>query len=98
MQATEARSGKIRRALKKVGMDGELSALLAGEDLASTAPTKELMTISAKIRRDIELTDWLLRQSSDSDILSAIRLRKPEIATAIESYIDRYGDRVVAVR
>lgn len=86
-------SGRVRRALSSLGLENRLPDLLAGEDLESTKPTKNLLMLSDRIKTDPELTQVILNES-ESSFLEALKSR-PQIKELVEAYIEKYGDRVV---
>jgi rifampicin phosphotransferase len=88
-------NGKVRRALTLKGLEAEQPALLVGEDLASTAPTKALLKLAAEIRENPELREWLLAQSDATEVLRQLQWRSPETAADLKNYICEFGDRVV---
>jgi pyruvate,water dikinase len=87
-------NGKVTRRLKELGLERELMSLLAGEELASTAPTKELLSLADEVRS----SQWLLELFSkhdDSKLMEAIRGEAPRFEERVRQFIERYGDRCI---
>ena len=86
-------AGRVRRTLAKMGAEHRLPDLLAGEDLESTRPTKAMIHLAGLIRGEAHLKAILLA-GNDTQFLDAVSLI-PEVETAIEAYVEEYGDRVI---
>lgn len=67
--------------------------LICGEGgIESAVPTRILMGVAARIKRDDDLADQFL--SCDPEVLSqTMASRSPEIAAAVDDYLERYGFR-----
>jgi phosphohistidine swiveling domain-containing protein len=71
------------------------NALLAGEgDLESTAPTRELLGESARIRLDKDLCALFASEKSDSEV-HAIAMKTASFSAFFEDYLAVWGDRCV---
>lgn len=90
--------GKIRRRLEKAGVDNVdliQNNLLSGEpDLESSKPTKMLIEIAGMIKEDEELRK-IFNETSDSELLLALKVHGGHLFDACERYIKYYGDRVI---
>lgn len=87
-------NGKVTRKLRKFGLESELMNLLAGEDLASTKPTKELMSMAAEVRNSTSLRA-IFDNEPDETILEAIAGDEPAFYARCLRFIEAYGDRCI---
>lgn len=87
-------NGKVTRKLKKIGLEAELMNLLAGEDLASTGPTKELMAMAADIRASRTL-GAIFETVRDEAVLETLASEDPVFYQRCQRFIENYGDRCI---
>lgn len=87
------KSGKVRRTLEKCECEERLPELLAGEDLESIAPTRELIAISDELKKIDGYRELFLETSAP--LLKQIQKASPPVYQQIAEYIKNYGDRVV---
>ncbi|MCB0419573.1 MAG: hypothetical protein KDD61_01165 [Bdellovibrionales bacterium] len=85
-------SGQVRRVLAKVELSDRLSDLLAGEELESVQPTRELIKISDKLKEHSELVALILK--TDGPIQLILERHGHGLENLLDSYIHKYGDRV----
>jgi phosphohistidine swiveling domain-containing protein len=90
--------GHLRRLVERiVGEDAPAVAaglLAAGEGIESTEPTRRLMEIAQIIRADPALRA-ALDCSPPAQALKRLGERSAVLRAALDSYLDRYGDRVM---
>jgi pyruvate,water dikinase len=88
--------GKLRRALEKAGIedpDDLVNRLLSGEeDIESTQPVRQLMTIATAIRND-EGARKILAHCDPGHAVEELSGYDSGLAQLFENYIERYGDR-----
>ena len=87
-------SGKIRRELEKLNMSELYADLLAGENLESINPTKELIRMSDYIKENHHVRILFLKEF---DVMSFSRLKEIDntLFQMVQNYINKYGDRVM---
>lgn len=87
-------NGKVTRKLKKLGLESELMNLLAGEDLASTGPTKELMSMAAEVKASAPLLS-IFETHRDEALLDVLVAEDPRFHARCLRFIETYGDRCI---
>lgn len=92
-------SGRLRRKLKPVhGEDtpARYAELVGGiEGLESVAPTRTLMRIAADVRRHGAPALQALLGGTPLEAWRALHEQEGEIGAALDTYVERYGDRVI---
>ena len=89
------RLARFFKHLSKEEMTAMQNRLLAGEEnIASTEPTKRLLLICEKIRKEKSLVS-MIEESHPSDILTKLQSSHKEIYESCLKYIDDFGDRTM---
>lgn len=88
-------NGKVFRALQSIGLEKEQPALLFGEKLESTEPTKWILKISDRIAAHSVAREALAGSRSGKEMMIRFQADCPEIYHLCEEFIERYGDRVI---
>lgn len=88
------KTGKVKRTLKKFGLENELNNLMQGAELESLKPTTELHKISVFCSRVEGLTELIL-QNRGKDLHQKIEIIYPAHFKIICDYIELYGDRTM---
>ncbi len=87
-------SGKVRRELEKLESEELYGDVLAGEDLESVNPTKELIRISDYIKSKPVVRSAYLENVDNMSVCRLERIDK-KLAEMVAGYIEKYGDRVM---
>ena len=91
-------SGRLRRALAAIapGQEAALwNVLVSGEEgIESTEPTRALLRMAKRVRERPELAA-ITREGGADEALVRLRKADPELSSAFDRYLDRYGDRAM---
>lgn len=88
-------NGKVFRALQSIGLEKEQPALLFGEKLESTEPTKWILKISDRIAAHPIARIALEQSQNGREMMQKFHADCPEIHHLCEEFIEMYGDRVI---
>jgi pyruvate,water dikinase len=87
-------NGKVVRRLKRLGLESEMMSLLAGEELASLAPTRALLALADEVRSS-QWLEGIFAAYGDADLLSALSRKAPRFEERCREFIELYGDRCI---
>ncbi|MFE8069851.1 phosphoenolpyruvate synthase [Marinobacteraceae bacterium S3BR75-40.1] len=89
---------QVHKWLEKAGVEGIEAVqnnLMSGEEgIESTEPTKFLLALADRIRKDPELTR-LVRETPDERLMAVLQAQWPDVYRQCLDYIERYGDRTM---
>lgn len=88
-------SGRLRRLLEAADAADLYIPLMTGEEgIESTEPTRMLLRMARDARGDSGLQQ-VIEHREPTDALALLRERFPPFAAQIDTYVERYGDRVM---